>query len=94
MIIAFLIISAILGLMLIPFGWLANKWNGAIISLIIAIVISGLLTFDSWIKIIDWNNGICTECGGEYKFQGASKSHSGAETLYYTYENCDHLIKQ
>lgn len=35
-----------------------------------------------------WNNGICTECGGEYKFKNAYNS-----SYFYACENCDHVIK-
>lgn len=35
-----------------------------------------------------WNNGICTECGGEYKFKNANNG-----TYYYACEDCDHVIK-
>lgn len=35
-----------------------------------------------------WNNGICTECGGEYKFKNGNNG-----VYYYACEDCDHVIK-
>lgn len=35
-----------------------------------------------------YNNGICTECGGEYRFSGADRSQ-----YYYTCAECDHTIR-
>ena len=92
--IGFWIALGIFTIIFVPFGALVNKWTGAFIGLIIAIVISGLLTLDALGKVERWNNGVCTECGGAYKFEGASKSRSGNETLYYVCEDCDNLIRQ
>ena len=90
----FWIFFGIVCIMLVPFGYLANKWTGAFIALVIAFIISGLFALDSETKRIEWNNGICNQCGGKYKFEGAAKSRMGTETLYYICENCDHLIRQ
>lgn len=91
----FWICFIIFEIIFVPFGvLLANKWKGAFIGLVIAMAISGALTLDSWIKHKDWNNGVCVECGGEYKFKSAAKARNGAETRYYTCEDCDHLIRQ
>lgn len=79
----------------VPFGYLANKWKGALVALVIAFVISGLLALDTERKRQEWNNGICSRCGqAEYQFNGAAKSHSGHETLYYVCPSCGDLIRQ
>lgn len=90
----FVITLILFGIIFVPFGALANKWKGAFVGLIIAMAISGALTLDAWVKHEDWNNGICVECGGEYKFKSAAKARNGSETRYYTCEDCDHLIRQ
>ena len=90
----FIIGLILFGMFCIPFGALAKGWKGALIGLLIASAISGALTLDAWMKHKDWNNGICVECGGEYKFSGATQSRMGSETRYYTCEDCDNLIKQ
>ena len=90
----FWIFFGFLFIVFVPFGYLANKWTGAFVALIIAIVISGLFALDSENKRIEWNNGICNQCGGKYKFEGAAKSRTGTETLYYICEDCDNLIRQ
>lgn len=91
----FWIFFGIVCIMTVPFGYLANKWTGVFITLIIAFVISGLFALDSEAKRQEWNNGICNQCGqAEYKFSGAAKSRSGHETLYYVCPNCDNLIRQ
>lgn len=39
-----------------------------------------------------WNNGICTECNGNYKFNGASKTTT-TDYYYYTCDKCDYTIE-
>lgn len=92
--ILFAITVGLFSLFCVPFGALAKGWKGAIISLLVATAIGGALTADYAYKEHEWNNGICVECGGEYKFKSAAKSRNGSETRYYTCEDCDHLIRQ
>lgn len=40
-----------------------------------------------------WNNGICENCGGEYKFSGATHVKNSGDYYYYTCEECGHTIK-
>lgn len=39
-----------------------------------------------------WNNGICDNCGGNYKFKSATHLKNGGDKFYYSCENCDHTI--
>ena len=39
-----------------------------------------------------WNSGICIECNGNYKFNGASK-HRSTNYYYYTCDKCDYTIE-
>jgi hypothetical protein len=75
---------------------LMESWRPRIIGLIIVIVFSLFFGWCSTVSVtIDqevWNNGHCTECGGEYKFNGASKYRTRGY-YYYTCENCDHTIE-
>ena len=82
------------GIYFVPIGVLAHGWKGGLFSLAIVIILSVALASDVWIKDKEWNDGICIECGGEYKLNSVSKSKSGIETKYYTCEDCDHLIRQ
>lgn len=91
----FWIFFGFLCIVMVPFGYLANKWTGVFVGLMIALVISGLFALDSEAKRQEWNNGICSRCGqAEYQFNGAAKSHSGHETLYYVCPSCGDLIRQ
>lgn len=73
-----------------------DSWKPRIIGLIVVIIFSLFFGWCSTISITEeqgvWNNGHCTECGGEYKFSGASKYRS-REYYYYTCEKCDHTIE-
>lgn len=40
-----------------------------------------------------FNNGVCVKCGGEYRMSGATRTHLGSETFYYTCENCGWTIE-
>ena len=40
-----------------------------------------------------FNNGVCVQCGGEYRMSGATKSRMGSETFYYTCQNCGWTIE-
>lgn len=42
---------------------------------------------------IHWNNGICEDCGGEYKFSGVTHVKNAGDYYYYTCEECGHTIK-
>lgn len=90
----FVITVGLFSLFCVPFGALAKGWKGALVGLLVASAISGALCADIWVKEKEWNNGICVECGGEYKFKSAAKARNGSETKYYTCEDCDHLIRQ
>ncbi len=91
----FIILLVLLSLFCVPFGAVAKGWKGAVIGLLIALVISGLITLDNYAKEQEWNGGICSRCGqAEYQFNGAAKSHSGHETLYYVCPSCGDLIRQ
>lgn len=39
-----------------------------------------------------WNNGVCVECGGAYKFSGGSQYRT-SDTYFYSCEVCDHTIE-
>ena len=40
-----------------------------------------------------FNNGVCVQCGGEYRMSGATRTRMGSETFYYTCENCGWTIE-
>lgn len=40
----------------------------------------------------NYNNGICTECGGDYIFSSAAHV-LGGDNYYYTCNKCGHTIK-
>ncbi len=40
----------------------------------------------------DYNHGICTECGGDYRFSSGIHYKNGGDRYYYTCEDCGHTI--
>lgn len=40
-----------------------------------------------------FNNGICVQCGGEYRMSGAIRIRMGSETFYYTCQDCGWTIE-
>ena len=57
-------------------------------NIIFTSIFYGLSSHYDKVQIDTWNNGICTECGGEYKFKNAYNS-----SYFYACEDCDHVIK-
>ena len=41
----------------------------------------------------NYNNGICTECGGNYIFSSAVHIRNNGDDYYYTCDKCGHTIK-
>lgn len=40
----------------------------------------------------EYNNGICSECGGHYKFVSSSHIMNGSNEYYYSCEDCGYTI--
>lgn len=40
-----------------------------------------------------YNNGVCTECGGNYVFSGAAHVKNSDDIYYYTCDKCGHTIR-
>ena len=40
-----------------------------------------------------WNNGHCSECGGDYVFSSATSVRGWGDEYFYTCEDCGHTIK-
>ena len=70
----------------------------AIVSTIIIIgtMILFVFLFCEGDRIMDedtWNNGICKECGGEYRFTNADKAYPTSSTkYYYSCDTCQDVI--
>lgn len=40
----------------------------------------------------EYNNGICSECGGHYKFVSSSHIRNSSDEYYYSCEDCGYTI--
>ena len=40
-----------------------------------------------------FNNGVCVQCGGEYRMSGATRAQIGSKTFYYTCQDCGWTIE-
>lgn len=40
----------------------------------------------------EYNNGICSECGGHYKFVSSSYIRNSSDEYYYSCEDCGYTI--
>ena len=61
---------------------------GIILLIISTSIFYGLSSHYNKTEIGKWNDGICVECGGEYKFKNGNNG-----SYYYACEDCDHVIK-
>ena len=53
-------------------------------------VISGTIEVNQSIEA--YNNGICSECGGHYKFVSSSHIRNSSGEYYYSCEDCGYTI--
>ena len=96
----FWICFGFMGLLFVPFillflfcsGSRGNKIGGALFCLAFWLLISGAMYAESKWDNEMWNDGICSECEGEYHFSGATKYRT-SHHYYYTCEDCDHTIE-
>lgn len=56
-------------------------------------VICGTIEANQSIESIEvYNNGICSECGGHYKFVSSSHIRNSSDEYYYSCEDCGYTI--
>ena len=97
-IIAGLLMGGFIGL---PVGLIVSMgrdtWWGKVLSFIICCSIFfgvGVLFGLEYDNDCDtFNNGICAQCGGEYRMSGVTKTRMGSETFYYTCQDCGYTIE-
>ncbi len=65
------------------------NWKFFVICIILIIV---LLIARSCMSDTTWNNGICSNCGGHYRFQQAI-GHQYFTDYMYTCDKCGHSIE-
>ena len=74
-----------------------DTWWGKVLSFVICCSIFfgvGALIGQGYANDCDtFNNGICTQCGGEYRMSGATEIRMGSETFYYTCQECGWTIE-
>lgn len=77
-------------------GGVANHWWSKLLQAIGGLIVGGVLLLilytSSENDAREYNNGICPECGGEYKFSGAA-GRGVSKFYYYTCGDCDHTIQ-
>lgn len=74
----------------VPKRWWTKTLQALLGLLIGAIILGGIYLSDK-ADAQKYNNGICTECGGEYRFSGAAGRNG--RSYYYTCTTCDHTIR-
>lgn len=97
MIIAIVIIMLFVGGM----GYAIGNSDGdhPVAGVIGAVIVIVIMAFVIWAgleqkkaEIEYYNDGICTICGGEYEFSGATRYRSSSE-YFYTCKDCGHTIQ-
>lgn len=87
-----LILGLIMTIVIVANEDFENKKTRFLISAILLTILTsifyGLNSHYDKAQIDAWNNGICTECGGKYKFKNGNNG-----TYYYACEDCDHVIE-
>ena len=65
---------------------------GAVIAVAIIALFIGACLDQKKAEVEYYNNGICTICGGEYEFSGATRYRNYSE-YFYTCKDCGHTIQ-
>ena len=89
-IIAGLVMGGLIGLpvgLIIAIG--RDTWWGKVLSFIICCAVGQEEVNDR----DTFNNGVCVQCGGEYRMSGATRTHMGSKTFYYTCQDCGWTIE-
>lgn len=77
-------------------GGVAKKWwtklLQAVLGFIIGAAFLGCLYLDQKEDARQYNEGICSECNGEYKFSSAA-GKGLSRRYYYSCADCDHTIE-
>ena len=89
------------GLVGLPVGLIIaigrDTWWGKVLSFVICCAIFfgfGAMVGQEHINDCNtFNNGVCIQCGGEYRMSGATRSRMGSETFYYTCQDCGWTIE-
>lgn len=88
------------GLLGLPVGLLISVGRDHWWSKLLAVLISCAICFgfgcmfgqENTHDTEKFNNGICKQCGGEYRFTSATRTRMGSETIYYTCQDCGYTI--
>lgn len=64
----------------------------ALLGLVIGLAFLGCIYLSEENDAREYNNGICSECGSEYRFSGAA-GRSINKHYYYSCAECDHTIQ-
>lgn len=59
---------------------------------IIASVLYFGIKYETKVSQDAYNNGVCSECGGEYQFSSAAHVKNGGDHYYYTCKDCGHTV--
>lgn len=77
-------------------GGEARRWwtklLQALLGLVIGLAILGMMYLEQEGDSREYNDGICSICGGEYKFSSAA-GRGISRHYYYSCEDCDHTIQ-
>lgn len=96
----FLMILIFLGVLFVPMALMflicgattKSKIGGAIFSIVIWLMFSAAVFSEAKYDDEMWNNGICSTCGSDYIFNGASHYRT-SDNYYYTCKDCGHTIE-
>lgn len=72
-----------------------RDFSGLFLTLFVVLIFAaGILiaNHESKVSKENYNNGICSECGGEYRFTSAQHIKNSGDRYYYTCEDCGHTV--
>lgn len=63
-----------------------------IISILLGFSFTGIIKLERKQNLESWNNGICTNCGGEYYFTNSYKNVNSSQRYIYCCDQCGKVI--
>ncbi len=72
---------------------MSKKIISIIIMLLVGCLIGGVLTLETAIEDNIWNDGIHTECGGNWELFDIERTKGGHDLFYYKCDKCDYTVR-
>ena len=72
---------------------ISKKIISIIIMLLVGCLLGGAFTLETAIEDDIWNDGIHSECGGNWELVDIERTRNGHDLSYYKCDKCDYIVR-